>query len=66
MNELEKILEEIKEVFEQNIVKEFNGDGMTQSAEIAAVENGIKKGLRTEVKTMTIGSQLKSDCRKKK
>lgn len=27
MNELEKILEEIKEVFEQNIVKEFNGDG---------------------------------------
>ena len=27
MQELEKILEEIKEVFEQNIVKEFNGDG---------------------------------------
>lgn len=27
MQELEKILEELKEVFEQNIVKELNGDG---------------------------------------
>ena len=90
MNELEKILEEIKEVFEQNIVKEFNGDGTVDKytlnpwhtlGDIKKVirkhmndtkcgdcsrRKWYQKGLRTEVKTMTIGSQLKSDCRKKK
>ena len=63
MNELEKILEEIKEVFEQNIVKEFNGDGTVDKYTLNPWHTlgDIKKVIRKHMNDTKCG-----DCSRRK